>query len=202
MRTKILPVISIGIACTLSVLAMDGGNNHNNNNNNNNNNGNSSFQASVIGSAPGLAIGGVASGGVPWVLNQGDASISSDGRIQLQVQGLLIAAGGLAGTTGPVTMVGATLVCGGTGGTPVPASGAVTPSPLSSSGDAQINQTVSLPATCFAPALLVRIFTSSAPLGSQLGAFIAVTGMTSNGNQNQNQDNDNDENHRGRGHGL
>ena len=96
-------------------------------------------------------------------------------------------------------MVGATLICGGSGGTAVPeAGGVVTPSPLSASGNAEIDQSVNMPATCFAPVVLVRIFTSAAPIGSQLGPFIAVSGMTPNSNQN----NDNQHGHEEGGHHL
>jgi hypothetical protein len=176
-----------------SGLADDG---HRRNDNNGNNGNNSTFEASVIGSNPGLGVGGINSGGAPWVVREGHASISPDGRIQVEVQGLLLAS---SGTTGPVTMVGATLVCGGTGGTPVAvANNAVTPSPLSSSGGAQIEQTVTLPAACFGPVVLIRAFNASAPLGSQLGVFIAMTGLAPGQGQNQNQNGDD----RGRdGHG-
>ena len=100
-------------------------------------------------------------------------------------------------------MVGATLICGGTGGTPVQESGGlVTPSPLSSSGSAEIDQTVNLPSACFGPVVLVRIFTSAAPLGSQRGPFVAMSGMTPNTAQNQNQNDDNKDGHGGSGHHL
>jgi hypothetical protein len=164
---------------SFSALADDG---HDNNNNNNN-----SFASSVIGSMPNLAIGGIPSGNALWVVKQGQASVSSSGRIHVEVQGLLLGAdpaipANLVGTTGPVTMVGATLVCGGT---PAAVSVAVTPSPLSSLGNAQIDQVVTLPAACFGPVVLVRIFDTPT---TALGPFIAVTGLTPNAAQNQNQD--------------
>ena len=100
---------------------------------------------------------------------------------------MLLAAGAAAGTTGPVRMVAATLVCGGTGGSPVAvADTAISPSPLSSSGGAQIEQSISLPAACFGPVVLVRVFNASAALGSQLGPFIAATGLTPGQGQNHN----------------
>jgi hypothetical protein len=197
MRARRLSAVGV-VLLSFCAVADDGHNNHNNNNQNNNNqnNGNGSFQSSVVGSTPGAAVGGVSSGGAPWVVNQGDASFSTEGRIRVQLQGLLIAPGGppnLVGTTGPVAMVGATLVCGGSGGTPVPVPDiSVTPTPLSSSGNAEINQAVTLPGVCFGPVVVVRIFNASAPLGSQLGAFIAVTGMALNQNQNQNQNQNGD----------
>ena len=193
MRTKTLHMLCAIVACSFTALADDGhGNNGNKGNNGNNDNG--SFESSVIGSAPGSSVGGVGSGGAPWVVKSGEASISSSGRVRVEVQGLVIATGGpanLVGTTGPVTMVGASLICGGSGGTAVPETGGVvSPSPLSAAGNAEIEQAVNLPANCFAPVVLVRIFTSAAPVGSQLGAFIAATGLTLNAPQKQNQNGD------------
>ena len=189
MRVKMLLTIGAITVFSFTALADDG---HDNNNSNNNN---GSFQSSVIGSVPGLAIGGVASGGIPWVVTRGQASVSSNGGIHVEVQGLVLGAGapaGLAGTTGPVTMVGATLVCGGSGGTPAAVANAgVTPSPLSSSGNAVIDQAVTLPPACFGPVVLVQVFNIGAPLGAQLGPFIAVTGLTPNAANDQNQNHDN-----------
>lgn len=211
MTGKMLLGIGAAALFAMSAVADDGHKNNNGNGNGNNNNGNNqSVQSGLMGSLPGTTIGGIASGGAPWVLNQGQASVSSDGRIQVELQGLLIAAGGptnLVGTTGPVTMVGASLVCGGSGGAPapVPATG-LSPSPLSSSGSAQIDQLVTIPSPCFAPVVLVRIFTASAPLGSQLGAFIAASAINPNlQNQNQNGNgngnNNGNNNNRGDGNG-
>jgi hypothetical protein len=190
MRVKTLMMIGAMAVFSFSALADDG---HDNNNNN------SSFQSSVIGSMPGATIGGIASGGAPWVVSQGQASISGNGRIHVEVQGLLLATGApanLVGTTGPVTMVGATLVCGGSGGAVVPVAVAVTPSPLSAAGNAEIDQAVTLPSACFGPVVLVQVFdTSSAQLSP---VFIAVTGLSPNAAQNPNQDSSD---HGGGGHG-
>ena len=106
---------------SLTALADDG---HGNKGNNGNNGNSSSFESSVMGSVPGLAVAGVGSGGAPWVVQTGETSISPRGQVHVEVHGLLIGQGGppnLVGTTGPVTMVGATLICGGAGSTPVPA---------------------------------------------------------------------------------
>ena len=187
MRTWILPVIGT-IVLSFSAVANDG---HNNNNNQNN----SSFETGVVGSAPGQTIGGVVSGGAPWVVSRGEASVTSDGRIRVEVTGLLIAAGGpaaLVGTTGPVTMVTAALVCGGSGGSAVAIPDAmVTPSALSTAGNAEIKQSITLPASCIAPVVLIRIFNPSAAAGSQIGPFIAATGISAGAMQNQ-QENQND----------
>jgi ribose/xylose/arabinose/galactoside ABC-type transport system permease subunit len=93
-------------------------------------------------------------------------------------------------------MVGATLVCGGSGGAVVPEAVAVTPSPLSLAGNAEIVQDVTLPAACFGPVVLVRIFNTTS---TQLGSFIAATGLAPNAAQNLNQDSS-DHGGGGRGH--
>jgi hypothetical protein len=99
-------------------------------------------------------------------------------------------------------MVAASLVCGGVV-VPVPDL-SITPAPLSTTGNAEIDQQVTLPATCIAPAVLVRVFNPSAALGAQLGPYIAVTGITPGAAQNQNQNNNNNSNedNHGKGHGL
>ena len=59
------------------------------------------------------------SGGAPWTVSSGEASVSSSGSLKVEVQGLLLTPGApanLVGTVGPVQMVAASLVCGGSGG--------------------------------------------------------------------------------------
>jgi hypothetical protein len=202
MRVKTLLTIGAMSVFSFSALAEDG----HDKNNNNNNNDNSSFRSSVIGSATGLTIGGVNSAGAPWVVSEGQASVSGSGRIRVEVQGLLLGAGApadLVGTTGPVTMVGATLVCGGSGGAVVPEAVAVTPSPLSPAGNAEIEQDVTLPAACFGPVVVVRIFSTAT---TQLGPFIAASGLMPNAAPNPNptptpNPNQNQNDHGGGGHG-
>ena len=76
MQTKTLHMLCAIIACSFTALADDGhGNNGNKGNNGNNDNG--SFESGVIGSAPGTSVGGVGSGGAPWAVQSGEASISS-----------------------------------------------------------------------------------------------------------------------------
>jgi len=173
------------------------GNNSNNNNGNNGNQG--AFHSAVVGSTPGATVGGVASGGLPWVTSEGSASLSSSGRIHVEVSGLLLAAAAgvppnLVGTVGPVQMVAASLVCGGSGGTVVDSTTGVQ---LSAGGNAEIEGTLTMPATCMAPVILVRIFNNAALPGAQLGPFIAVTGITATANPGNKNDNNNDD---GAGH--
>ncbi len=78
-----------------------------------------------------------------------------------------------------MTMVAASLVCGGSGGSVV---GSTDGAPLSAAGDATMEGTITLPSTCMAPVALIRIFNASAPSGSQLGPFIALSGFNAGAN--------------------
>jgi hypothetical protein len=113
------------------------------------------------------ALMGAAAGGVPWVLRPSEATVRSDGRMRVDIRGLLIPSGQFAGTTGPVTTVSASLYCAGNS-TPVGTSAAV---PLSSRGNARIDTSVTLPAKCQIPAVLIH------PNGA-LTSYIASTGVT------------------------
>jgi hypothetical protein len=112
----------------------------------------------------------------PWVVHEAKASLTPSGELELEVHGLLIGPGVTgAGTTGPVTQIAASLVCGGTGGAVVATSPAVN---LSAEGDAEIEAKLTLPTTppCFGPVILVRVAgVNNTPVAS--GPFIAVTGF-------------------------
>jgi hypothetical protein len=153
------------------------------------NSGNRPFVSSVVGSIPGVVVGGVQSGGAPWTIDSGKASLSPSGKLKVDVRGLLLTTGAppnLVGTTGPVQMVAASLVCGGSGGTVAASTDGV---PLSPNGDADIDANLSLPATCMAPVVLVRVFVSTAAPGSELGPFIALTGFNKQANPQGSDDN-------------
>jgi hypothetical protein len=109
---------------------------------------------------------GAAAGGVPWVLRSGEARLRSDGRLTVDIRGLLIPSGQFAGTTGPVMTVSASLYCDGNS-TPVGTSENV---PLASDGDARIDTTLTLPTKCQIPALLIH------PNGA-LGVYITTSGF-------------------------
>lgn len=176
----------------MSVWADDGGRN----NNNNNNNGNGNFEGTIIGSSPGQHVAGVASGGAPWMVSESEFNVNSNGQVQVQVQGLLIASGAAANTVGPVTMVAAALVCGDV------VAGTTPSAPLSSHGNATMQGTILIPSPCIAPAVLVEVTqTTGGPVATPF--FIAVNALGSNNqNQNQNQNNNNQNNNEdgGRGH--
>jgi hypothetical protein len=109
---------------------------------------------------------GVSPGGLPWALRSGQARLRHDGRLTVRLRGLVLPGPPGNGTAGPITTVTASLYCGSDADPAAATTGSV---PLSSSGDARIDQRVTLPATCLAPIILVH------PNGGAT-AYIAVSG--------------------------
>ena len=134
----------------------------------------------VFGSTPNITIRGVEAGAAPWVVKNGKAQLSPNGRLRVRVKGLLIDEGRLAsgdpvpdnlvGTVATVTTVHAALTCGGPGGgTPF----TITPTdgvPIGADGDFEIDEDVSVPSVCAQPIVLIRIGTPAAP-----GPWIAAS---------------------------
>lgn len=104
----------------------------------------------------------VAPGALPWVIESGTASVRADGRLRVEVDGLVVPTAPQRGTN-PVPRVSASLACNGQ----VVATTATVP--FSTRGDAEISAHVTIPARCLAPAVLLN------PNGNA-GLFIAVTG--------------------------
>jgi hypothetical protein len=109
-------------------------------------------------------IHGVARGGVPWQIDSSQARLRRDGRLTVNIRGLVIPG---TGTPGPVTSVSAGLYCGADSTSAV---ATTDPVPLSSEGDAKIAQRVSLPAKCLGAIVLVH------PNGND-AAYIAASGF-------------------------
>ena len=98
------------------------------------------------------AFHGVSPGGAPWVLTRGDVRLKRDGKLDLELKGLVIPA---LGTPGPVTTVSASLYCGADSSTTPAAT--TQQVPLSPKGDARIRDaSFSVPSTCLAPVILVE----------------------------------------------
>lgn len=125
----------------------------------------------VIGSNPMQTIGGVPSGGAAWVVAKGRTNLNGDGGLNLRLEGLLLQS---TGTTGPVTEVSASLVCGGGGGAVVATTAGV---PLTPAGNAHIHEKITLPASCIGAVILVRVAAANGTPVAQ-GPFIAATGFT------------------------
>lgn len=107
---------------------------------------------------------GVAGGGLPWHLDRGDARLFADGRLQVSVQGLVLAAGPAEGTN-PIPTGRAIVVCGG--GTATVMTDTV---PFSSDGNAMVDATIDLPSPCLAPVVFFAGQTGAGP------RWFAVTG--------------------------
>jgi len=101
-----------------------------------------SSMAAIPSGAPTLF--GVAGGGVAWVIEEGHATLTANGRLHVEVVGLVLA----SSHTNPVGSGRAIVTCSGV----VAASTAAVP--FSTSGDAEVDATVALPSPCFAPAVL------------------------------------------------
>jgi len=123
----------------------------------------------VGGSHP---VRGLAGGGLPWELDRARGDLTSTGRLDVRVDGLVLARrapvpAALQGTN-PVPQFRAAVSCL-TAAAPEQGETILTaPVPASPSGDARIRTTVALPDGCVAPVVFVT---------SPTGAWFAVTGM-------------------------
>jgi hypothetical protein len=90
----------------------------------------------------GLSLLGVTGGGLPWVLDRGDARLFADGRLEVSVRHLVLASGPAAGTN-PIPSGRAIVACDG--GTAIVMTDLV---PFSSEGNADVSATVDLPSPC------------------------------------------------------
>jgi hypothetical protein len=52
--------------------------------------GGGGFHARLVGSAVGEHVAGIPSGGAPWKVARGEASVSGSGKIEVEIRGLLI----------------------------------------------------------------------------------------------------------------
>jgi hypothetical protein len=101
---------------------------------------------------------GLTGGGVPWSIDEGRVQLFADGRLHVEVEGLVLTSTG----ANPVTSGKAILTCAGAFAAET---GVV---PFSGTGDATIDTTIALPALCQGPAVF---FTSAG------GRWFAVTGF-------------------------
>jgi hypothetical protein len=119
--------------------------------------------AGIPASLAGQPFMGATGGGLPWRLDGGRAKLWSDGRLVVEVEGLVLAAGANEGRN-PVPTGRALVSCSGV---VVAMSDAV---PYSPEGDAEVETRVDLPASCLAP---VVFFAGNLGVGPR---WFAVTG--------------------------
>jgi hypothetical protein len=118
------------------------------------------------------AIRGVPGGGLPWEIGDATADLRADGRLHVEVEGLVLARRAPVPTnlqgTNPIAQFKAIVSCLTTvAGAPTTTNVSTSPVPASTAGDAEIDATVDLPAPCFAPIVFVT---------SPGGSWFAVTG--------------------------
>lgn len=87
---------------------------------------------------PGTVLDGLTGGGAPWVIEDGKAIVFADGRLHVEVEGLIIPTLG----RNPVATGKAVVTCGGV---KVAETALV---PFSPEGDAEIDAVVTLPSPC------------------------------------------------------
>jgi hypothetical protein len=127
--------------------------------------GNKLLDANLTGiPTAGLSLLGVSGGGIPWVLDRGDAKLFADGRLDVSVRHLVLATGGAAGTN-PIPAGRAIVVCNG-GADPVMTDLV----PFSPEGNATVQARVDLPSPCLAPVVFFAGQTGAGP------RWFAVTG--------------------------
>lgn len=112
-------------------------------------------------------IRGVNGGGVPWQIDRGRGDLSSDGRLKIRVEGLVLVSSG----QNPVPMFRGVVNCLTTASPDVGVNLATAPVPASPDGDATIKATVALPDPCVAPIVFVTSGTGAPP-----GSWFAATG--------------------------
>jgi len=103
---------------------------------------------------------GVTGGGLPWSIEKGKAKLFEDGFVDLEVRGLVLAAGPNTGIN-PIALGRAIVVCNGVDKIQ---SDTV---PFSRAGDAEVEAQLTLPSPCLAPVIF---------FGSAGGAWFAVSG--------------------------
>ena len=115
-------------------------------------------------------IRGINGGGLPWTLTSAKGELKSDGKLELKVQGLVLAAGANAGSN-PIANFRAIVSClkSDTSIENVTSDlfPATTGPATSGGGNAKIETTLTLPQPCLAPLVFVT---------SPTGAWFAVTG--------------------------
>jgi len=133
------------------------------------------FLSPIAGSNPGVTIAGVKSGGAPWVVSHGFAILNDEGRLRVDLRGLILPS---VGTPGPVTAVAASVVCGD-------AVAVTTDSVLLSvDGNAEIQAKLQVPSPCLGTIVLILAAAfNGTPLPAP-GPWIAATGLVKDSDSN------------------
>jgi len=129
----------------------------------------------MVGNTPAFTgatnpIRGINGGGLPWTLTSASGQLLSNGSLDIEVRGLVLAAGANAGSN-PAAAFGATVSCLGADGSVQNIQAGTFPATTGPAreggGDARIRAQVALPETCIAPIIFVT---------SATGSWFAATG--------------------------
>ncbi len=123
--------------------------------------------------ANGTSIGDVGSCGKIWKLKSGHARLGSDGKLKVEVKGLVLndtTVGEYNGTPDGVDAVAAAVICHSGGSAKVAAQTEAVM--LSKSGDAKIDVKVALPKGCEGPVVVLR-----ERYEGKIGGWLAGTGI-------------------------
>lgn len=125
----------------------------------------------LTGTQSQLPLRGINGGGLPWNIASGKGYLTSSGHLEIEVKGLVLAAGANAGSN-PIASFRATVSCVKSDGTfaniQTGSFPATTGPAASGGGDAEIDAVVTLPQPCIAPIVFVT---------SPGGAWFAATGQ-------------------------
>jgi hypothetical protein len=111
---------------------------------------------------------GVNGGGVAWQIDHGRGNLTSDGRLKIRVEGLVLVSTG----QNPIQMFRGVVNCLTTDSPDQGVNISTAPVSASGDGDATIRATVDLPDPCVAPIVFVTSGTGQAP-----GNWFAATGL-------------------------
>ncbi len=127
------------------------------------------LSGSLMASVPSdPAIFGVAPGGLPWSLTSGHFRLGAGGQLEVNVAGLVVTTTGM----NPVPDLAASLYCNGA------SVGTTAPAPFSSQGNASIHATLTMPAFCPAPAVLLNPAFGTTPKDVRTGIYISFDGTS------------------------
>ncbi len=165
-RVALLAGALAAVVAAGTVVASDGNRAGSDGNNGNNGNGKvlDASLAALPASLTGQTFMGAIAGGIQWQIDSGQATLRGSGQLNVEVEGLVLAAGPKAGTN-PIPTGRALVSCSGA---VVAMSDSV---PFSSTGDAEVDATVTLPTSCLAPVIFFAGDTAAGP------RWFAVTGF-------------------------
>jgi len=109
------------------------------------------------------------------VVKHAFATLSDEGRLRVDIRGLILPA---LGTAGPVTAVAASVACSDM----VAATSAAVP--LASDGNAEIHAKLQVPSPCFGTIILVRIAGVNGNALPAAGPWIAASGVSKDSDDN------------------